>query len=147
LSRDDLTAYPLVWPRGWARTLPNQRIHAPRLVAHSSARFAVSDALLLGHVDQRSVVISTNLPVAQLYGSGEVPIPDDPGVAVYWTDHDGQDVVLACDAWTTVTGNLWSLADAIAPICQLLLLGVPQITNRVLRSFAAFPTRREEAHA
>ncbi len=111
LERDDLgnvTAYPLVWPEGWART-PASKTAWPQFGQHSVRDCTdkiLNEVRLAGG---SHTVISTNVPL-KLNGlpySNQRP-PADSGAAVYF-QYKGKPIVLACDKWRTVEHNLWAI--------------------------------------
>lgn len=128
--------HPLVWPEGWPRRAPNDRPRTSAIASEHVARNAIISALMLMQVDLFTVMISTNASADAM--------EDDPGAAVYWTASDGQASVLACDTWSTVAGNLWTIYDALTPLVELWRLGVPQISGRALSGFA-LPANTNEA--
>jgi hypothetical protein len=119
------TAYPLAWPLTQPRTPPGRRGRAlfgrrefartrpnPLTVAEGLARLQDE----LRRLGARAVVISTNL-LLRLDGlpRSDQRMPEDPGVAVYFT-LDRQPTVLACDRWDKVADNLAAIAAHIAAV-------------------------------
>lgn len=110
---ENIQAYPLQWPLARPRSSGRQTTYAFR-VQRTRARHSVgvsvdniyNELRLMG---ARDVVISSNIPLRRdgTPRSGEAQ-PKDPGVAVYF-NYDKQPVCLACDQWTHVEDNLWSI--------------------------------------
>lgn len=104
-------AYPLQWPL--ARPRSESRVRA-RFTTTQRRRHTVNESVNSIYRELRlmgatSVVISSNIPLRRdgTPRSGENQ-PSDPGVAVYF-NYDGAPVCLACDQWTHVEDNLWSI--------------------------------------
>lgn len=101
------TTFPLQWPEGWSRTPRDEQQRAPYRVTQEKAQ---RDMLWsLSHLQARGsvLVISSNIPVTR----NGTPYtnhrhPEDPGVAVYWTNKAGEDCVMACDRWAMVYENI-----------------------------------------
>ena len=137
--------YPLYWPEHWPRTQPWRRSQSPYQLNFVRARDELVRELKL--LRARDVVVSTNIPLRKdglpLAGMSE---PNDPGVAVYWTEHgsDGQLIsrVVACDAWRTVRANLRAVGMAIAALRALKRTGATQVVEKAFGGFAALPPGR-----
>lgn len=116
---DTITAYPLTYPTGWART-PKNKVERSRFGKAGYMRSppttwqgvqALNHELeLLGAKD---VIVSTNLKLRNdgLPASSQRN-PDDAGAAVYF-QLNKKPRVLACDKWQTVGENLWAIAKHI----------------------------------
>ncbi len=116
---ESITAYPLTYPTGWART-PKSQIIQSRFGKAGWTRTppstwqgvqAVNHELeLLG---AREVIISSNLKLRNdgLPASSQRN-PEDAGAAVYF-QLNKKPRVLACDKWATVGENLWAIAKHI----------------------------------
>lgn len=150
---DEVTAHPLSWPTGWPRTPPARREPSRfyRKTANSARarKPTMSEAVndLLGElrrlrVDQRDVVISSNVSVRQdgLPRSGQ-RAPDDPGVAVYFR-LKGEPRVLACDRWTDVGSNLRAITKHIEAVRGQERWGVGTL-EQAFRGYAALPSGDE----
>jgi hypothetical protein len=85
----------------------------------------------------QNVVISTNIALRQdgLPYSVQKRI-DDPGVAVYFT-FKKKPMVMACDRYETVAGNLRSLGLAVDAMRQLDRHGGGTMMERAFQGFAA----------
>lgn len=104
------TAYPLSWPFGWPRA---KSAKTSDFGAHSIAECVNEIRRQLRLLGANNVVISTNLYL-RLDGlpRSAQPQPRDRGVAVYFKISQS-DRVLACDRWSCVEDNLWSIAKHI----------------------------------
>lgn len=155
-----IEAYPLQWPEGWKRTQPAQRKRAQfgRSSFHAytggggynrKADLTVTDGTgrilselqRLG-IDRQDVVISTNvrLRLDGLPRSGERE-PDDPGVAVYWTERKSQGAprCMAIDRYDRVADNLAAVAATIEAMRAIERHGGAEILNRAFTGFTALP--------
>lgn len=162
LNNGTITAYPLSWPLGWKRTLPQQRQRArfnrkdtnTRTWADGSAHsytmskeLSVADAIsrvldeLRGFgVDRADVVISTNLDVRLdgLPRSGQ-RAPADPGAAVYWMNESGAPRCMAIDQYDRVADNLAAIAATLGAMRAIERHGGAEVLDRVFQGFAALP--------
>jgi hypothetical protein len=152
-------AYPLAWPAGWPRTAAADRVRAK---FHSSSR--VQSSYNPGHsyaqkkdlsifdatrrvqaelerlgVLEADIVISTNMELRRDgLPRSDRRAPDDPGVAVYWTDPDtGESQCMAIDLYTTVAGNLAAVAATIDAMRAIERHGGAQILKRAFQGFTA----------
>ena len=88
----------------------------------------------------RNVVISTNVPTRRdgmLYATFREP--DDSGVAIYWTDQNGGQRVIACDAWATVRENMRAIGTTISALRMIQRAHAGEILNRAFEGFAYLP--------
>jgi len=129
---DNATSYPLSWPRSKPRTPANERKFAPfgRRTADRESNYSRKHDLTIAEAYERlerelvlldktldhhlsAVVISTNVEL-RVDGRprSDRRAPDDPGAAVYFRVGD-RPVVLACDKYRTVAGNLAAIAAHI----------------------------------
>ncbi|HEV7717191.1 MAG TPA: hypothetical protein VGO53_16455 [Steroidobacteraceae bacterium] len=137
-----IDAYPLYWPLDWKRTERFERQRSRYELTFVRARDEVSRSvrLMRGH----DIVVSTNVPVRRdglpLAGQRE---PDDPGVAVYWTQFSmskgSTPRVMACDHWATVRENLRAMGLALEGLRAIERSGASQILERAFAGFAALP--------
>jgi hypothetical protein len=164
-----MEAYPLQWPQGWPRTsVADQSIprfnkkgrhHGSGGSSWSYAQeLSVSDAVsrLIAEIklftrtgqpwriDPNDVIISTNIQTRLdgLPRSGQ-RAPEDPGVAVYWLEHQGRQKVqrvMAIDQYTTVAGNLAAIAATLEAMRAIERHGGAQILDRAFTGFAALPS-------
>lgn len=113
----EYTAYPLSWPFGWPRNRTRVRSRFGtywKKPSVAQARGVVIQELRRFGVVDWNVIISTNV---QLRRDG-LPYsnqrePDDTGVAVYWKDGKGKQLVLACDKYDTVGDNLYAIGKTM----------------------------------
>jgi len=141
---NDVDAYPLTWPIGWKRTDAHRRKNSPYKVSFARARDEVLHSLGLMGVRDYNVIISSNVPLRR----DGVPLanmrePDDPGVAVYWSDHKQERRVIACDKWRTVRENVRAVGLALEAMRMLERTGSSEILNRAFTGFAALPASTE----
>lgn len=138
---DAPAAYPLSWPNGWPRTPAGSRKPAAfRSVSGTGgastyrksapirltdARQRVSDEL--HRLGARNPVLSTNLEL-RLDGlpRGGQAEPADPGAAVYFQLRK-RPIVLACDRWNTVAGNIAAIAAHIEAMRGMERWGVGSV--------------------
>ena len=143
------TAYPLTWPPGWKRTLPQWRIRAKFGQKDHSKPYATTKELTIATARQRlqaeldrlgadDVILSTNVQL-RLDGlprsdRGE---PADTGAAIYFRYAD-KDTVLACDKWDRVADNINALAKHIEAMRGMDRWGVGTL-EQVFTGYAALP--------
>lgn len=155
------TSYPLSWPAGWPRTKPADR---------RSARFrrtesVYSAALGRNYTDRREITVSSALdrvvreiermgvPHQKIIFSTNVELgrngwplsnrrdPDDPGVAVYWTDPaTKQQQCMAIDIYDSVAGNIAAVAATLDAMRAIERHGGAQILKRAFQGFTALPS-------
>ena len=141
------TAYPLAWPNGWPRT-PLHRRSEPRFSSarHDGYRKAITlpdarDRLSdeLNKLGASLPVLSTNLEL-RLDGRprANAPVPTDPGVAVYF-QLKGKPIVLACDRWNSVPGNVAAIAAHISAMRGMDRWGVGSL-EQMFTGFTALPS-------
>lgn len=140
-------AYPLKWPEGWARTLPERREPYSRFkTTFGAAHTNLMDELR--KLGARGVVVSSWLPLT----SQGRPRADaarmrivDPGVAVYFTLRK-RPMVMARDGYSNVHDNLHSIGHAIAHLRGLERHGGAMMMERAFSGFAALPAPGQERH-
>jgi hypothetical protein len=139
------TAFPLSWPSGWKRTPPAERTAARfgsrgngalRSLTVAQARERLQQELEMLRADD--AVLSTNVQL-RLDGQprSDRAEPADPGVAVYFV-LDGRDMVLACDRWDTVGGNIAALAAHIGALRGMDRWGVGSL-EQAFTGYVALP--------
>lgn len=157
-----ISAYPLVWPEGWKRQLAARRVRAKfgkGVRQYSSSPggsswtvktdLSVTDGtqrileeLQRMGVERQDVVISTNvrLRLDGLPRSGERE-PEDPGVAVYWTDTPmgNEPRCMAIDLYDRVADNLAAVAATLDAMRAIERHGGAQILDRAFKGFTALP--------
>lgn len=139
---EPIEAYPLSWPEGWPRRNRWQRNASKYEVTFLKARDELVRELALGRC--KHVVVSTNVPLRRdgipLAGQRE---PEDPGVAVYWTDKNSKPRVIACDVWRTVRENLRAVGLAYASLRQIERTGASELLERAFQGFARLPVAED----
>lgn len=151
-------SYPLDWPAGWKRQDSESRRPAHfgtrseqgygrRLLTLTQAIARLMSEIQLftraGHpwrINPDTLVLSTNLELRKSDGmprSGQ-PLPDDPGVAVYF-ELDGRQVVLACDKWLRIEDNIAAIAKTLEAMRGLERWGVSDMLRRAFTGFQALP--------
>lgn len=141
---DTPTAYPLAWPSGWPRTPATRRAPAKfRSGRHASDEIRLTDARdrLQRELDRMGAggpILSTNLRLRLdgLPRAGE-PAPADPGAAVYFTLKK-RPIVLACDRWTKVAGNIAAIAAHLDAMRGMDRWGVGSV-EQLFTGYAALP--------
>lgn len=157
----EVNAFPLSWPVGWKRTERHLRrdanffeerkhssSNAPARVVKSRERVGVRlgvDRILaeLGRfgIQSGDVIVSSNVRVRLdgLPRAGERE-PDDPGVAVYWTEWNNAKRVMAIDRYDRVADNLVAVARTIEAMRTIERHGGAVILDRAFSGFAALPS-------
>ena len=130
-----IDAYPLQWPATWPRT------DQPQLAKFKTPFSFARDQLLreLELLGARSVVISSNMMVRQdgfLYAKQRVP--DDRGVAVYFT-LNGEQQCIPCDKWSQIQDNLQAIRLTVEALRGLERWGAKEMVNAAFRGFKALP--------
>lgn len=128
-------AYPLQWPPTWPRTEYTRS--AKFKTPFSYARNALLNELKL--LGATNVVISTNMMIRQdglLYAKQRMP--DDRGVAVYFT-RNGEQQCIPCDKWSTVQDNLQAIRLTVEALRGLERWGAKEMVNAAFRGFKALP--------
>ncbi len=133
-------AFPLQWPEGWARTAVSSRRSARYLIGADQATQEMLRELRLLGADRRTIVVSSNVPVTK-DGTPYVKhsIPDDPGVAVYWTTKAFGERVVACDKWNRLHWNVHAIGLALRALRAIDRAGASQILERAFLAFGALP--------
>jgi hypothetical protein len=128
-------AFPLNWPVGYPRTDRPQN-------ARFDTTFAKSRDAILAEVRRfggRQCIISSNIPTKRDGNPyANFARPTDCGIAVYFT-YEGEQVVFACDKWTTPEDNLQAIRKAIEAFRGLERWGVSDLLKRAFTGFKAIP--------
>ena len=163
MAEEPVQRFPLAWPLGWRRTVPQRRQRAafsktttirqetvpgqPTTVRKIRA-LTVSDAIqrLTGELDRlgaKSEVLSSNvsLRLDGLPRSGQTE-PDDPGAAVYFRLLV-KPRCLACDRWDRVADNIAAIAQHIDALRRIDRYGVGTM-EQAFAGYAALPPSAEE---
>lgn len=140
-------SYPLQWPAGWPRTPPDRREESKyrfRRTGQGSVFWtfaAARDALMdeLDRIGAREAVLSSNYEL-RLDGlpRGNGPIPEDTGVAVYFS-LKGVAKVMACDMHQRGEENMRSIALAIGALRALERHGGGHMMTAAFQGFTALP--------
>lgn len=139
---DTITAYPLSYPVGWART-PKHKITRSRFGTYRApvTTWKAIQALQreLNLLGARNVIISTNLKLRNdgLPASSQRE-PDDAGAAVYF-QLNKKPRVLACDKWKTVGENLYAIAKHVEALRGQERWGVGTL-DQAFTGYAALPS-------
>lgn len=138
--------YPLSWPAGWPRTPSVRRKRSTFSSYGKELSVAQATSRLQGELDRlgaRAAILSTNveLRLDGLPRSGQ-RTPDDPGAAVYFRLKNAPRA-LACDAWTTVAGNIAALAAHIDALRRIDRYGVGSV-EQAFAGYAALPPTGED---
>lgn len=126
-------AHPLQWPAGQPRTKSPAR-------SRFDVPFSTARQELLWEVERhggRYPVISTNIETRRdglPYASATEPA--DPGVAVYFMDRAGRQMVFACDRWDRVRDNMRAIHKTLDAIRGMDRWGVAQASDRAFSGFA-----------
>jgi len=160
-----IPAYPLSWPVAWKRTPAADRSRA-RFNRQTVTQYRMGDGSTNSYRGKAQVtiaeatgrvraelarmgiadddlVISTNLALRLdgLPRSGQRE-PDDPGVAVYWTDRFDLSVppkCMAVDRYDRVADNLAAVAATLDAMRAIERHGGAEVLNRAFEGFAALP--------
>lgn len=152
-------AYPLKWPVGWPRMSAggrkrakfgkNERQHSTNTPGYSwnhkkdltiwDATQRITGELSTMGVRDGQYVISTNLELRNdgLPRSNQ-RMPEDPGVAVYWT-RKGKQQVMAIDLYDRVQDNMAAIAASLNALRAIERHGGAQILDRAFEGFTALP--------
>lgn len=162
-----IPAYPLQWPAGWKRTEAHHRTPArfgkKRTVQSSFTQsdgtrssytrmgeVSIADAvsrirgeLVRMGIDDDNLVISTNL-LLRLDGlpRSSQRDPDDPGVAVYWSDPampGNPPRCMAIDRYDRVADNLAAVAATLDAMRAIERHGGAAVLERAFTGFTALP--------
>lgn len=153
MTIEGVAAYPLYWPDGWARRKSSWRPHANYKVSFVKARDDVLRSLRLMDVAKRDRIISTNIPLRRDgLPYANLREPEDPGVAVYWTEYRWQDGarkatprVVACDHWKTVRDNLRAIGLTLEALRTIKRAGATELIDRAFLGFKALPANAGDA--
>ena len=133
-----VTAFPLQWPVGWKRT-EYYRIQMSRFGDRSIAKarkFVFDQVRLMGG---KKLIVSSNLELRNdgLPRSSQRQ-PSDKGVAVYF-EYRSKPMCFACDKWSAVEDNLWSIGRTVEALRQIERDGSSDMLERAFTGFAALP--------
>ena len=140
MIRETVTASPLSWPAGWARTARPSRARFTRSTVYGATQGILVELGRMG-IDRRRIVISTNhrlKPDGTPYANQRRV--DDPGAAV-WFELAGAERVLACDRWDLLGDNLLAIELHVGAIRGQDRWGV----GSAAQAFAGFVALPEQA--
>lgn len=135
-QQHDAQAFPLTWPAGWERTKRARREPPYRVSLAAATHDLVKEINAAGG---RYVTLSTNVPLRRDGLPRSDHEPTDPGAAVYWLSRDDKPMVMACDCWCRVRGNIRALGMAVAALRAIERSGASQLLERAYSGFAALP--------
>lgn len=142
-------AFPLKWPEGWPRTPAGRRTRAKfhttgrtwgtgkkeLTIADGASRIAAELGTMGVRVGQWLISSDLELRNDGLPRSGQ-RMPDDPGIAVYWS-RKGKQQVMAIDRYDRVADNLAAVAATLAALRAIERHGGGQILDRAFEGFTA----------
>lgn len=131
-------AFPLNWPITRKRTERYRRKRAKFATTFAVARDGIIKAVRLA--GGKSPVISTNITLRR----DGLPLanqrqPDDPGVAVYYTDRRNRPMCVACDLWDKVEDNMTAVLKTIDAIRGIERWGGQEAADVAFSGFQALP--------
>ncbi len=149
-------AFPLRWPDGWPRTRARKsgdqfktRSSVPSMpgggyypmvpISYSRARGQLIEELQ--RLGAKSLVVSSNVPVkvdGEPVSRAGDRVYDDPGVAIYFM-LKGRQMVMAQDAFDSVSANVRSLGLAVEAMRSLERHGGGTMMQKAFDGFAALP--------
>jgi hypothetical protein len=136
---NEATRFPLSWPLGWPRVserVPSRFTSQRRdITIHGAIQRLEAELERLGATD---AMLSSNLKLSL----GGVPFsgqaePKDAAVAIYFK-LKGHDRVLACDRYTSASGNIAAIAAHIDALRRIERYGVGTI-EQAFAGYAALP--------
>jgi len=146
--------YPLTWPTGWPRTSAGARRTTPFKTSRADANgFRRSGDLQLTDAIERMSTEMRRLGIGRddwlISSNAELRIdgwprsdrtePTDPGVAVYFR-RKGKDLVLACDSYRRLAGNLAAIAAHCEALRAIERYGVGSL-DQAFAGYAALPAK------
>lgn len=139
MIRETVTAWPLSWPEGWARTARRSRSRFGDTTVYGSVQGILVELGRMG-VDRARVVVSTNhrlKPNGTPYSNQRRV--EDPGAAV-WFELDGAERVLACDRWDLLADSLHAIELHVGAIRGQERWGVGS-SAQAFAGFVALPAQ------
>lgn len=135
-------AYPLYWPLSRPRMHHRDRERSRFKTTFGVARDTLVKEIRLLKAREGSVVLSTNIPLRRDgLPYADARAPEDPGVAVYFTDAKGRQVAIGCDRWDRVADNIHAISLTIGALRGLDRWGTSQMVEAAFSGFAALPDR------
>ena len=143
-----VSAYPLQWPAGWPRTPAHKRQDSRNRWGKGEGRkrrpwtFGEARDELYNELERfgaRNLVVSTNFQLTQAgYPSRNFGVPDDQGVAIYFT-LSGKQMVMAQDGHTRAEENLRALSLVLKYLRGVEELGGGTMMEKAFEGFQALP--------
>ncbi|KUR80791.1 J domain-containing protein [Novosphingobium sp. FSW06-99] len=146
-------AYPLHWPEGRPRTAPGARKFASFNQKKNNGRYLQTIALSVAAAFERlqkevdalgaqNTVLSTNIEL-RLDGRprSDKGNPVDPPPPALWFTLRGQDIVLACDRWTSAADNIAAIAKHIEAMRGMERWGVGTL-DQAFTGYVALPPQQ-----
>lgn len=140
--------YPLHWPAGWPRTPAHRQIDSRNRWGKGEGRkrrpwtFSEARDELYTELDRfgaKGLVLSTNFRLTQFgLPSKNFGVPDDQGVAIYFT-LKGKQMVMAQDGHTRAEENLRALALVLKYLRGVEDLGGGTMMEKAFAGFEALP--------
>lgn len=128
--------YPLQWPVGWPRTPHEDQVEG-RFHDLPFGRIRHDLAKALRQLGASNPVLSANIPLKR---DGEpranFKVPEDPGVAVYFT-LNGEQMCMASDRYWTVESNVRAIFRTIEGMRSIQRYGCSDLLNRAMAGFKA----------
>lgn len=137
---DEVASFPLCWPEGRPRTPAGHRDSGAKFGDPSVYEAVEKLKREVGMLCASNVIVSTSVPVRQRDGLplSRPPVDGDPGVAVYFNWRK-KPMVIACDTYRTVQGNLRGVALSIEAMRAIERHGGTGMLEQAFTGFAALP--------
>lgn len=128
--------YPLQWPMGRQRTV----LRKSSKFKPSTIYYESKDVFhQLGLMGAKDVIISSNMR----YRNDGLPYTNqnvqDTGVAVYFTNNNGEEQCIPCDQWYTLEENLRAIAKTIEAMRGIERWGGKALMNAAFSGFKQLP--------
>lgn len=148
-----IKAFPLNWPVGWKRTTSREHAKFGRreksageswarlkdLSVEQAVRRVRAELERMG-IDDVDCVISTNLKLRMDgWPRSDQANPQDPGVAVYWRDRNGNERCMAVDRYVRVADNIAAVAATLDALRAVQRHGGAVILDRAFTGFTGLP--------
>jgi hypothetical protein len=128
-------AFPLQWPLGRPRTPLTMQSRFEQTSGRAIS-FTLDQIRILGG---RNPVISSNIQLrqdGQPYANRRVP--DDAGVAVYFT-YKSRQMCFACDKWRDAYDNIYAIGKTIEALRGIERWGTGDMVEQAFTGFVALP--------
>lgn len=127
---------PLAWPEGWARARSTEASKFADRSPDDVLQRLLREFRQLGGVS--NMTLTTDAPLRRDGRAWLANARGDTAVAIYFR-RGGREIVMARDAFTSVTDNVWSLCLAIEAMRQLQRHGGEGMTGKALDGLSALP--------